>query len=220
MMRVLLVEDDPGLGAALRDHVVATTHAVDWSRGIEEAEAAMVAVTYDLLLLDIGLPDGSGLDLLRAMRLRGERTPVIILTARDRITERIAGLDAGADDYLVKPFDLGELSARIGAVTRRAVGQADPRVVIGNLEVDVAARRVNGPGGPVDLTLREWTVLEALLRRPGQVVSKARLEESLYAFEREVDSNAVEAAVSRLRRKLGENIVETRRGLGYRLRIA
>jgi two-component system OmpR family response regulator len=220
MMRVLLVEDDPGLGAALRDHVVATTHAVDWSRGIEEAEAAMVAVTYDLLLLDIGLPDGSGLDLLRAMRLRGERTPVIILTARDRITERIAGLDAGADDYLVKPFDLGELSARIGAVTRRAVGQADPRVVIGNLEVDVAARRVNGPGGGVDLTLREWTVLEALLRRPGQVVSKARLEESLYAFEREVDSNAVEAAVSRLRRKLGENIVETRRGLGYRLRIA
>lgn len=220
MMRVLLVEDDPGLGAALRDHVVATTHAVDWSRGIEEAEAAMVAVSYDLLLLDIGLPDGSGLDLLRAMRLRGERTPVIILTARDRITERIAGLDAGADDYLVEPCDLGELSARIGAVTRRAVGQADPRVVIGNLEVDVAARRVNGPGGPVDLTLREWTVLEALLRRPGQVVSKARLEESLYAFEREVDSNAVEAAVSRLRRKLGENIVETRRGLGYRLRIA
>lgn len=219
-MRVLLVEDDPGLAAALRDHVVAAAHAVDWSRGIEEAEAAMLAVTYDLLLLDLGLPDGSGIDLLRAMRLRGERTPVIILTARDRITERIAGLDAGADDYLVKPFDLGELSARIGAVTRRAVGQADPRVVIGDLEVDVAARRVNAPGGPLDLTLREWTVLEALLRRPGQVVSKARLEESLYAFDREVDSNAVEAAVSRLRRKLGEDVVETRRGLGYRLRIA
>jgi two-component system OmpR family response regulator len=214
------VEDDPGLGAALRDHVVAGAHAVDWSKGVEEAETALLAVTYDLMLLDIGLPDGSGLDLLRAMRRRGERTPVIILTARDRITERVAGLDAGADDYLVKPFDLDELSARIGAVTRRAAGQADPRVVIGDLAVDVAARRVDGPRGPVDLTLREWSVLEALLRRPGQVVSKARLEENLYAFEREVDSNAVEAAVSRLRRKLGEDVVETRRGLGYRLRIA
>ena len=216
-MRVLLVEDDQGLGAALRDHVAAEGHATDWTTTLGDAAHAVQVVAYDLILLDLALPDGQGLDLLRTLRARRDATPVIVLTARDRITERIAGLDAGADDYLVKPFDLGELTARIGAVSRRYAGRASPHVALGTFRVDAAARSLTGPNGLVDLTQREWALLEALLQRPGQVLPKAALEERLYAFDREVESNAIEAHVSRLRKKLGPDVIETRRGLGYRL---
>lgn len=216
-MRVLLLEDDPVLGEAVRDHVAADGHAVDWAQRLEAAGAAMRSAAYDLVLLDLMLPDGSGLAFLRARRAAGDVTPVIILTARDQISERIAGLNAGADDYLVKPFDLFELSARVAAVGRRYAGNPNPLIKVGDLEVDVAARSVRRSGRPVELTAREWGILEALLQHPGTILSKAQLEDRLYGFDDEVGSNTIEVHVSRLRKKLGPAAVETVRGLGYRL---
>lgn len=216
-MRILLIEDDAALGEAVRDHLAGLAHAVDWERELAAAEAALRAVPYDLLLLDLGLPDGSGLDFLEQLRARGDATPVIVLTARDRIAERIAGLEAGADDYLVKPFDLGELAARVAAVARRYAGDPNPLLEIGPLLIDRGRRIVARAGEPVTLSAREWALLEALALRPGAVVSKERLEELLYPMGEEVESNAVEVAVSRLRKKLGAERIETVRGLGYRL---
>mgnify|MGYP005860787385 CR=1 FL=1 len=216
-MRILLIEDDAALGEAVRDHLAGLAHAVDWERELAAAEAALRAVPYDLLLLDLGLPDGSGLDFLEQLRARGDVTPVIVLTARDGIAERITGLEAGADDYLVKPFDLGELAARVAAVARRYAGDPNPLLEIGPLLIDRGRRIVTRAGEPVTLSAREWALLEALALRPGAVVSKERLEELLYPMGEEVESNAVEAAVSRLRKKLGAERIETVRGLGYRL---
>ena len=216
-MRVLLVEDDATLGAAVRDHVAAEGHAVDWVARLDAAQAHLEAAPYDLILLDLMLPDGRGLPFLSRLRARGDATPVVVLTALDTVAERIAGLDAGADDYLVKPFDLAELSARLKAVARRYAGNPNPLVEVGALAVDLAARTVTRAGRPVELTAREWALFEALVQRPGQIVSKARLEDTLYPFGAEVESNAIEAHVSRLRRKLGADAVETVRGLGYRL---
>lgn len=216
-MRVLLVEDDATLGAAVRDQIAADGHAVDWAMRLDAAADHLAATPYDLILLDLMLPDGRGLPWLSRLRARGEATPVIILTALDAIGDRIAGLDAGADDYLVKPFDLAELSARLKAVARRYAGNPNPLIVLGALTVDLAARRAARAGRAVDLTAREWALFEALAQRPGQIVSKARLDESLYAFGEEVESNAIEAHVSRIRRKLGAAIIETVRGVGYRL---
>jgi two-component system OmpR family response regulator len=216
-MRVLLVEDDATLGAAVRDHVAAEGHAVDWAARLDAAQDHLASAAYDLILLDLMLPDGRGLPFLARLRARGDATPVIVLTALDSVAERIAGLDAGADDYLVKPFDLAELSARLKAVARRYAGNPNPLVEIGALAVDLAGRTVTRAGRPVELTAREWALFEALVQRPGQIVSKVRLEETLYPFGAEVESNAIEAHVSRLRRKLGTEAVETVRGLGYRL---
>lgn len=218
-MRILLIEDDAALGEAVRDHLSGLAHAVDWERELGSAEAALRAVPYDLVLLDLGLPDGDGFAFLKRLRARGEVTPVLVLTARDRIAERIAGLEAGADDYLVKPFDLGELAARVSAVARRYTGDPNPLLEVGPLLVDRARRLVTRAGEPVPLAPREWAVLEALALRPGAIVSKERLEELLYPMGEEVESNAVEVAVSRLRKKLGADVVETVRGLGYRLRV-
>jgi two-component system OmpR family response regulator len=164
------------------------------------------------------LPDGAGTDFLRALRARGATVPVIILTARDRITERIAGLNAGADDYLVKPFNLEELSARINAVARRYSGNPNPLIHLGDMTVDMGARSLSGPSGAIDLTQREWVIFESFLRRLGQIVSKAQLEEQLYSFDAEVESNTIEVYISRLRKKLGRDLIETHRGLGYRLK--
>ncbi|MBC7137122.1 MAG: response regulator transcription factor, partial [Oceanibaculum nanhaiense] len=172
---------------------------------------------YHLILLDLALPDGSGLALLRGLRGRGDKVPVIVLTARDRISDRIEGLNAGADDYLVKPFDLEELSARIMAVSRRYAGDPNPVLRLGNLEIDQTAHSVTVAGTAAELTAREWAVLELLMRRPGALVSKERIEDALYAFGAEIDSNAVEVYVSRLRKKLGRETIRTMRGLGYRL---
>jgi two-component system OmpR family response regulator len=219
-MRILLVEDDQGLGAAVRDQIMGEGHATDWVQTLADAGHAMRTVPYDLVLLDLMLPDGRGIDFLRARRGAGEVTPVIILTARDQITDRIAGLNAGADDYLVKPFDLAELSARIGAVARRYSGNPNPQIELGPYSIDLAAKSIFGPQGDVTLTQREWVILECLLQRPGQLVPKSALEERLYAFDAEVESNTIEVYISRLRKKLGAGIIETQRGLGYRLGLA
>jgi two-component system OmpR family response regulator len=216
-MRVLLIEDDYVLGEAIRDHVAAGAHGVDWARRLDEAGDALSTTAYDLVLLDLNLPDGRGLDLLRSLRQGGATTPVIILTAQDQIASRIEGLNSGADDYLVKPFDLSELTARLAAVARRYAGNPNPRLRFGAIEVDTALRTITIDGKPVDLTAREWAVFERLIRRANVVISKDQIEESLYAFGAEIESNAVEVYVSRLRKKLGRDAIETVRGLGYRV---
>lgn len=216
-MRILLIEDDTVLGAAVRDQIAADGHSVDWVMRLDRAGDALASAVYDLVLLDLMLPDGRGIPFLKALRGRGDVTPVIILTALDQVSDRIEGLNAGADDYMVKPFDLAELSARIGSVARRYVGNPNPLITLGPLEIDIAARSILKDGRPVVLTAREWVLFEAFLQRPGQLLSKSQLEERLYSFDTEIDSNAIEVHVSRLRKKLGAHVIETERGLGYRL---
>ena len=216
-MRILLVEDDQSLGSAVRDHLAADGHTVDWVQTLADARHSVTTVPYDLILLDLTLPDGRGLDFLQSRRADGDATPVIILTARDQITDRIAGLNAGADDYLVKPFDLAELIARLNAVARRYSGNPNPLVEIGGLQVDLAQRTVVGRGGMIDLTQREWVLFETLVQRPGVLVSKSQLEDRLYSFDAEVESNTIEVYISRLRKKLGAGAIETGRGMGYRV---
>ncbi len=216
-MRILLIEDDTVLGAAVRDEIGAAGHSVDWVTRLDAAGDAVRAAVFDLVLLDLMLPDGRGIGFLKNLRARGDVTPVIILTALDQVSDRIEGLNAGADDYLVKPFDLAELSARIGSVARRYTGNPNPTVSHGPLEIDLAARNVLRDGRPVQLTAREWALFEAFLARPGQLLSRPQLEEKLYAFDAEVESNTIEVHVSRLRKKLGRAVIETERGMGYRL---
>ncbi len=216
-MRILLIEDDTVLGAAVRDQIAADGQTVDWVTRLDAAGDAMVGAAYDLLLLDLMLPDGRGITFLKGLRSGGDTTPVIILTALDQVSDRIEGLNAGADDYLVKPFDLAELSARIGSVARRYTGNPNPIITHGPLEVDLATRRIHRSGKPVQLTAREWALFEAFLTRPGQLLSKAQLEEKLYTFESEIESNTIEVHVSRLRKKLGAGAIQTERGMGYRL---
>ncbi len=216
-MRILLIEDDTVLGAGVRDQIGAEGHSVDWVTRLDAAQEYLASATYDLVLLDLMLPDGLGLPFLREIRRRGDVTPVIILTALDQISDRIEGLNAGADDYLVKPFDLSELSARLAAVARRYAGNPNPLVHIGDLEIDLAAKSVRRNGKQVPLTAREWTLFDAFVQHPGQILSKAQLDERLYAFDTEVESNTIEVHISRLRKKLGKETIETLRGLGYRL---
>ena len=219
-MRVLLVEDAPGLGEAVREQIADDGHAVDWVQRLDHANASVCTTPYDLILLDLMLPDGRGLDFLRQQRAVGNVTPVIILTAQDQISDRIAGLNAGADDYLVKPFDLFELSARVAAVARRYSGNPNPQIRLGDLQVDMSARTVQRAGITIDLTAREWALFEAFVQRPTALLSKAQLEERLYAFGAEIESNTIEVYISRLRKKLGRDLVETVRGMGYRLMAA
>jgi len=216
-MRILLIEDDRVLGEAVRDQLAADGQSVDWVDRLDAAGAALATTPFDLVLLDLMLPDGRGLPFLRRLRGRGDATPVIILTALDQLSDRIEGLNAGADDYLVKPFDLAELSARIGSVARRYSGNPNPFVTHGPLEVDLAARVLMREGQPLTLTAREWALFEAFLARPGQLLSKSQLEDKLYAFGAEVEPNTIEVHISRLRKKLGPGLIETERGLGYRL---
>jgi two-component system OmpR family response regulator len=216
-MRILLIEDDRVLGTAVRDQIAADGQSVDWVMRLDAASDALVGAAYDLILLDLMLPDGRGLAFLRQLRAGGDVTPVIILTALDQISDRIDGLNAGADDYLVKPFDLAELSARIGSVARRYSGNPNPIISHGPLAIDLAARSIRRDGRPVQLTAREWALFETFLARPGQLLSKAQLEDKLYTFDAEVESNTIEVHVSRLRKKLGAGIIVTERGLGYRL---
>lgn len=219
-MRVLLVEDDAILGSAVRDHVEADGHAIDWAKRLAEADDFARLAHYDLILLDLMLPDGRGLDFLRTRRQAGDTTAVIILTARDQVSDRIAGLNAGADDYLVKPFDLAELSARLGAVARRYGGNPNPLVRIGALVIDLAARTIRRDERSIALTSREWALFDAFIQRPTMLLSKAVLEERLYTFDTEVESNTIEVYVGRLRKKLGAGVIETVRGMGYRLGAA
>mgnify|MGYP003636672737 FL=1 len=217
-MRILLVEDTEGLGEVIREQITDEGHAVDWVLTIAHADASLRSVDYDLILLDLMLPDGNGLDLLTKIRHSGKTTPVIILTARDQISDRIKGLNAGADDYLVKPFDLSELSARIAAVSRRYAGNPNPIVNIGALGIDLTKHLVYRDGATINLTAREWALLEAFIQRPGTLLSKAQLEDHLYAFGSEIESNTIEVYVSRLRKKLGSDQLETVRGQGYRMK--
>jgi two-component system, OmpR family, response regulator len=216
-MRVLLIEDDAILGAAVRDQIISDGHSVDWVIRLDAARDHAGSAVYDLLLLDLMLPDGRGIEFLRDLRARGDVTPVIVLTALDQLSNRVEGLNAGADDYMIKPFDLSELSARLNAVARRYCGNPNPLVRIGDLEINLAARSIIRAGKSIDLTAREWALFETFVQRPGQILSKAQLEQKLYSFEEEVESNTIEVHISRLRKKLGHIVIETVRSLGYRL---
>lgn len=216
-MRILLVEDEANLADAISSHLLAAGDAVDWVSLASEAELALKSVAFDIILLDLNLPDGGGLDLLRRIRKQGNATPCIIMTAMDQISDRIAGLNAGADDYLVKPFDLNEMAARLGAVARRYTGNPNPMVNIGDIEVDQANRFLFVNGQRLDLTSREWAIFDQLLRRPSAIITKRQLEDTLYNFGAEVESNTVEVYISRLRKKLGSGAIRTVRGVGYRL---
>ena len=216
-MRILLIEDDRVIASALREQAEGEGHSVDWAARLDEALVALATASFDLILLDLMLPDGRGLPFLRALRAKGSATPVIIMTALDQVSDRIEGLNAGADDYLVKPFDLSELSARIGAVARRYSGNPNPLISRGDVSIDLAARRVTKAGHTIPLTAREWVLFEAFLHKPGQLLSKPQLEERLYSFDAEVESNTIEVHISRLRKKLGAEVIVTERGLGYRL---
>lgn len=219
-MRVLLVEDDPLLGQAVYEQIVRDGHSTDHVTTLGDARRYVAAAAYDLILLDLLLPDGKGIDFLRELRTTGSQVPVIILTALDQVANRIAGLNAGADDYLVKPFDLFELSARVNAVGRRYAGNPNPLMTLRDLEIDLAGHNVKRDGRNVSLTASEWALLEALIQRPDMIVSKAQLEARLYSFSEEVGSNTIEVHMSRLRKKLGADLIETVRGLGYRIRQA
>ena len=216
-MRLLLVEDDTMIGEAVLDLLRAEHYAVDWVRDGDAAETALRAQSYDLVLLDLGLPRRDGLAVLRSLRARKQRMPVLIATARDSVQQRIEGLDAGADDYVIKPYDLDELLARIRALLRRAAGRAEPVFEHRGVSIDPATREVTVAGRPVVLSAREWAVLEPLLARPGAVLSRAQLEEKLYGWKDEISSNAVEVYIHGLRRKLGADLIENVRGVGYRI---
>ena len=214
-MRVLLVEDDRMIAQGLQTALRQDGHAVDWMQdGLRGAEA-LRTTQFDLVLLDLGLPGKDGLDVLRGLRSRGDATPVIILTARDEISDRIAGLDAGADDYIVKPFDLDELTARMRSVSRRAAGRGDPTIEHRGIKLNPVTHTVERDNTPVHVSAHEYAVLEALLQRPGAVLSRAQLEDRLYGWKDSVESNAVEVYIHGLRRKLGADAILTLRGVGY-----
>ena len=216
-MRLLLVEDDAMIGAAAQQGLRQEGHTVDWVRDGREAEVALIDRVHDVVLLDLGLPRRDDLSLLREWRARGADVPVVIITARDAVADRIAGLDAGADDYLVKPFDLDELSARVRAVVRRRAGRSDSVLRVGELEIDSATRRVRWKGEEVALSAREYALLEALADRPGAYLTRGQLEERLYGWDEEIASNAVEVHIHALRRKLDAALIKNVRGLGYTL---
>jgi two-component system OmpR family response regulator len=216
-MRILLVEDDLMIGEPLLDILRAEGYAVDWVRDGDLADAALQSQSYDLVLLDLGLPKRDGMAVLRALRGRKQRLPVLIATARDAVEQRIAGLDAGADDYVLKPFELDELLARIRALLRRASGRAEPVYEHMGVSLDPATHEALVDGKAVNLSAREWAVLEPLLARPGLVLSRQQLEEKLYSWKDEISSNAVEVYVHGLRKKLGAALIENVRGLGYRV---
>lgn len=214
-MRLLLVEDDKLLGDGIQAGLHQAGYAVDWMENGETAEAALQTEDYELMVLDLGLPGRSGLDVLKSLRAKDNDLPVLILTARDTVSDRVAGLDAGADDYLIKPFDLAELNARIRALIRRHKGRASPLIEHGDLTLDPAAHTVTRGGAPVSLSQREFAILQMLLENRGKVLSRARLEEGLYAWGKEVESNAVEVYIHHLRKKLGPGLIRTMRGVGY-----
>ena len=214
-MRLLLVEDDRMIGESLRNALRGCGYAVDWVRDGRAADGTLATERFDLVLLDLGLPQRDGMDVLQALRARGDRTPVIVLTARDSLASRVQGLDAGADDYLVKPFELDELLARIRAVLRRHSGRAEPAIEVGGVSLDPATRTVSRDGVPLALSAREYAVLEALMLRPGAILSRAQLEDRLYGWGEELESNAISVYVHQLRRKLGEGFIHTVRGVGY-----
>jgi len=218
-MRILLVEDDPLLGDGLTAGLRQAGFAVDWVKDGVASDHALKSETFDLVVLDLGLPRLSGMEVLRRLRERpgdaGGHTPVLVLTARDATGDKVAGLDAGADDYLVKPVDLDELAARVRALTRRAVGRTMPQIHHGALMLDPIARQITQHGEAVELSAREFDLLQALLENAGRVMTRTQLEGALYGWRDEPDSNALEVHIHHLRRKLGNELIKTLRGIGY-----
>jgi len=216
-MRVLVVEDDKIIGDGLVAGLEMENYAVDWVEDLESGETALAANDYDLLVLDIGLPDGSGLDLLKTLRKQKKDTPVLILTAYDDVDFKVKGLDSGADDYLIKPFKLEELTARLRALHRRHEGRVDPMLTVGTLTLDPAAKTVTKNGEKISLGPKEFAILQTLMERKGRVLSKAQLEDGLYGWDSEVESNTIEVHVHGLRKKLGKETIKTVKHVGYRL---
>jgi len=214
-MRVLVVEDDALLGDAIQAGLKQSGYAVDWMKDGVSADQALGTETYAAVVLDLGLPRLSGLEVLRRLRGRGAPIPVLILTARDTVNDRITGLDAGADDYLLKPFDMGELAARLRALIRRASGKVELLLQAAGVKLDPAAHRVLFRDNPVELSPKEFAVLHALMLNAGKVLSRAQIEDQLYAWGEEIESNAVEVHIHHLRRKLAPELIETIRGVGY-----
>jgi two-component system OmpR family response regulator/two-component system response regulator QseB len=214
-MRILLVEDDKLLGDGVQAGLAQSGFNVDWVRDGVAAELALKTGEYAGVVLDLGLPRLSGLELLERLRRGGDKVPVLILTARDRVEDRIKGLDGGADDYVVKPFDLHEVAARLRALIRRASGEAAPNLRVGEIELDPAARSVSFRGRPVELSLREFALLQELMLNAGRVLSREQLAQRLYAWGEEIESNAIEVHVHHLRRKLAPELFRTVRGVGY-----
>jgi len=214
-MRVLLVEDDALLGDGIHAGLVQQGAAVDWVKNGAAAEIALGSNNYDTMILDLNIPQGDGLTILKNLRARGDPMPVLILTARDTIADRILGLDSGADDYMTKPFDLAELDARLRALARRSKGRAAPEIHHGDLVINPAALTVTRNNELIPLSRREFALLHILLENTGKVLSREQLEESLYAWKDEVESNAVEVHIHRIRKKLGNELIRTIRGVGY-----
>ncbi len=216
-MRLLVVEDDPMIGESIQRGLKKTGLAVDWVQDGKSAELALENGVYDMMILDLGLPRKGGLELLSQLRERGNEIPVLIVTARDTVDDRVAGLNCGADDYLVKPFDFNELNARVNAVMRRRTGRGNPVMIYGALTLDPIAHQATLRGQPVVLSAKEFALLRALMAVPGAVLSRAELEEALYGWDEEVGSNAVEVHIHNLRNKLGSHAILNIRGAGYRV---
>jgi DNA-binding response OmpR family regulator len=214
-MRILIVEDDAQLGDGLLHGLRAAGFAADWVRDGSAADSALSTETFGAIVLDLGLPRVDGVEVLRRLRARGNRTPVLVLTSRDAVEDRVAGLDGGADDYLVKPVALAELAARLRALARRAGGEAAPVLAIGALEIESAARRVRWRGAEIELGGREYAILEELARNAGRVLTREQLESRLYEWDHGLESNAIEVHVHHLRRKLAPEVIRTVRGVGY-----
>ena len=214
-MRVLLVEDDLMIGESLSEALQDEAYTVDWVKDGRQAILTLRVQPYDIILLDLGLPEVDGMGVLTAMRAAKIDTPVLILTARDQLKDRIAGLDSGADDYVVKPFELGEVFARMRVLIRRAQGKADNQVTVGNLTLDTAHKRVMMEGKPIDLTAKEYMLLTTFMLSPEKVMSKNELEDSLYGWGGEVESNAIEFLIHSLRKKVGQDRIKNVRGLGW-----
>jgi two-component system response regulator QseB len=214
-MRILLVEDDELLGDAAKAGLSQYGYTVDWLKDGESAKLALKNESFDLVVLDLGLPKLSGLGLLRDVRASGNPTPVIILTARDTVEDRVKGLDCGADDYLTKPFDMDELTARVRALIRRSSGRADATIHYRNIELDPAAHSVTLDGEEVNVPRREFALLQKLLENSGHVLSREQLMQSVYGWEEDVDSNALEVHIHNLRKKLNATFIRTIRGVGY-----
>jgi len=214
-MRILIVEDDPMIGASIRTGLRQDGYTADWARNGNSAELAVATNEYDAILLDLGLPGRSGLELLTQWRRKRNTVPILIITARDSVEDRIAGLDTGADDYLVKPFALNELAARLRALLRRRSGRATPVIEHGPLQLDPATHEVRLNGNPIKLSGREFALLHALLQAPGVPLSRSQLEDRLYGWEEEIGSNAVEVHIHALRRKIGSELIRNVRGVGY-----